>query len=322
MAGKKNDAVDEMFGDDEELESSQDEGGEDEGEELELQDTVEVGDEIEIDDKPTRRDRRRGRVVEMAVEEATRAMSAQFEQRLAEMRGMLEGALPQRQQGGGAPPPDQRIEQLNAAIAQRKQQYRAIEEAWSAKIANNSLTAEERKSYREQAEQLQEEQAELIAARAAVKMGLGNQPRGMSPEDVQQHAYRAFAQQRHSDVMGHQHKDAMLSYADSYFKVAVAKGKQPSQELQDEAMDAAREQFGMGAKFRSGDRHQRPAPTAKDRARMSSAGSGGGSAGGKTRVKVTKALVDMAETAFGHIKDPRKRIEHAARLMKSKGGDL
>ena len=287
----------------------------------------EVGDEIEVEEKPaSRKERRRSRIVDIAAQEAERRMEAMLDARLSKLEGFIQGAGGRRGETvDDAPAPrgdGPTIEQVNAALKQRYDMQDQLEEAWSAEIKAGTLTDEKRKDYKARARKITEEQTELQTARAAIAMGLNR--RGVDPAEMQQEAIRAQSQARHADIFAHKNKQALVMYAQGYYAQQQALGKADSQDLQDEAMDAAREKFGLQPKFRSSS--DRPAPTRHQRSQLSGASSGGGGRGGdnseRTTVKVTRELRAMADAAFPHIKDPTERIKHYARLNKAKGTKL
>ncbi len=307
-------ARDELFNEDED---------EDEQEGLEeSSEPVEDGEEIDVDPAPSRREKRRGRFEDRIAQGVETKLQGILDARLASLEQLVRGAgrgqddQGERRQGGGQGQGPS-IEQINAALSKKYDDEELLERAWSARLreTNGAMPEEERRDFRKKAKAISEEQQELVQMRTMVNMGISRQQQ-QDPGTAQREAIRAQVQTRHNDVMTHQQSKAMIQYAEGHYRQQLALGKTDSMELNDEAMDAARVQFGMQPKYTN----QRPNPSTATKARLGGTGStGGGSSGGsKTQIKVTKALREMAKVAFPDIKDERKRLEHYAKLMKDR----
>lgn len=308
MAGKKNTDDDDLFGDDDSEESGSEVETEEFSEPLQDNEVIEI-------DAPSRKERRRSRHTEHVANEVETRLRSAFDARLGSIEQMLRqgnGNQQQREQANGGANPQMELIEKKLQDVYSKTDNLTI--AWQSKL-KDGYTAEEQAKFTKQARELQEEREELVAVRTAVKMGLTNRQQ-QDPIDVQREVIKQNYRARHNDVLEHPKADVMQKYAQGYFDMRMAEGTQGSQELQDEAMDAARAKFGLAPKYG----RTAPPPSREAKARMGgTSSSGNGSGSGRKQVVVTKAMRDMAAVAFPHIKDERKRIEHYVSLNKSKG---
>lgn len=271
---------------------------------------IEEGETIEVESRSSRKDRRRDRFRDMA---GVGELEERLNQRLAGLEQLLTRQQPQQQQPQQQSGPPPQIERINHALKELYEQQDTLTSAWSAKVQTGA-SAEEISGFTKKARALQEKREELVAMRVAVQMGVGRQQHVPDAREMQQEIIRQQTRTRHSDIFGHTDSDRILRWTQGYFDQRVAEGAVDSQELQDEAMEAARSKFGLNS------RHQRtrPAPSRSEKARLGGTGGGSGRQPERQQVVVTKEMRKMAQMAFGHIKDERKRLEHYVALQKGK----
>lgn len=311
MAGKKRkdpaeSAADELLSEDTDV--SVEETDEDDGQEPEARaEPIKDGDDVHVEPREHRRERRQNRLQE-------RILSA-VEERLGSRLASLEQAVRQPPQGAqpapnGQPSKDELGEQIETRLQDTYKRQDQLSRTFAARQKAGDLSETEYQQMVSDGRKLNEEAAQLIAARTIRQLGVG---RGPDPAQVQREAVAAMTRARHADVYSHSQADYMLQYADGHFHQAIARARAQGrevnmEELRDDAIDAAREQFGLTPRHR---RHHRPGPA--ERARFTGAPTSGGTGSqGQKTVKVTKDIRTMADAAFPHIKDPNKRVEHWA----------
>lgn len=304
-------AADELLNDDDGLEAEPGTEGESESEsEPEpAPEPIRDGDDVPVEHE-SRRDRKRGRLVERILSDVDERIGSVLDRRLATLEQRLQ-QQPTQRTPSAEPQRDPAIEQIDARIGEISARQRHLSTAFQAKQQAGRLTDAEYEQMTTEAQKLQDERMRLVTIRTNREMGLG---RAADPQEAARQAMVMQTRARHSDVYEHRDADAIVRYADGYFQMKVAQaarlGRQVNgPELLDESLDKAREAWGMQTRAQH---HRRP-----DRAERSrftgTQTSGGGSGGNQNKtVKITAATRAMADAAFPHIKDPNKRLQHWA----------
>lgn len=183
--------------------------------------------------------------------------------------------------------------------------YRRQDELMSlVRSRGDSITQEEAQRWGDEAKSLERERARLLYRQEAAR-DQSQKPNG----SVEQ-----LIAMQNPDVMGNQNA---MAFAEGYYRMETAKGRQAGQELLDEAFDSARVNV-----LKTSPRHQR-GPSASDKARYAGMGRGLASGGGKEAegrksVRLSQHEIEMANVAFSHIEDPKERLRQYAKKVKLK----
>lgn len=186
-----------------------------------------------------------------------------------------------RQQGDG------RQDQTDAELESVYEEMQGL--SAQVEALGNKITPQQLQTLTKRYRQLDARKHELIAERVAAR----NAPRE-DPTSRMREALR-FS---YSDVYA---KPSAVRWAQGWFHMQVAKGREAGPDLVRESLDEARKEFGMG----------RAAPTDQQRARFTGVSRGGTGAGAAptTKVTLTKSQMKMADTAYGHVKDKNVRYQ-------------
>lgn len=195
-------------------------------------------------------------------------------------------------------PIDGELERVDKDYLSLQQRYRM-----RAGDTKNPITEKEMEELNLEALKLDRKRTELAVAKHTRG---GPAPQQMDPR---QQAFQMYVFSKWPEAAS---TPAALQFAHSKQLEAQAMGKNPlSMEVIDSAMDAAERQFRLG-KYKSG-APRSPDPVLRDRYQSAPRGSSGSANNGPRQVTMTKELRRMADKAFPHIKDEKKRYEKFAR---------
>lgn len=246
-----------------------------EGIELELPPEGDDDDEVDQPDaKPSRREKKRQRleaIKEEARQEAVREAEERFERRLAEERQQMQQMLRQPQQQPADDPIDRAYDQL-------RQDTKRLTE-WYAGLQNP--TAEQVKEFEDRAWELRRRETEIGAASYQRR----NQP---DPRVQQQQALLQRVQAEHPDIFQNPRARDILEHAGAYVQAEMKlKGRQYSWDLTQEAIQDAKQRFGLA-------KTPPPSEATKRRHTSQPRREGASAASGPRTVKLSKEDVKMA----------------------------
>lgn len=259
------------------------------------------GKDLEFDVSPpetpqSRKERRQNRFRE--ANERAAALQQQLEAERQEKQQLMQVLQQQRQ-----PPPQQEYRdphQAEVDAAYREQTLLAQEIQ-----ARGNMSPQEVEHYQERVRQAHERYTSALLDQ---KLSRQQQPQ-RDPAAVK----REVLATQNPDVYGN---PRALAYAEAHWKMQVARGASNTDpEVFDQAMDAARREFGMSR--RSGARRER---TEVDRRRYGASGRGHGAKPGRSTggsVTITKADKKMADQLYGNIANERERYQKFAREVKA-----
>jgi hypothetical protein len=204
-----------------------------------------------------------------------------------------------QQQAPQSSPIDQELERATTerAALDREYQLRVMDRS-------NPLTQDEANKLREKAIQLDDKRSELISVRAMQRAGVG-------ASNPQADAIRSYLVANHPEAFQNQ---AAMNFAEGVQRSeSAATGKHPyDMSVVQKAMAAAERQFGLG-RYRQGAARE-PDPNLRERYTGAPRGaSGGAPKKGERQVVMTKDYQRMADAAYPHIKDQKKRWAHWAK---------
>lgn len=266
------------------------------------------GDDDDEPSRPSRRERRRERGDNLLRVERDRAERA--ERDAAETRRMLHEtinrALPQRSQ---EPPKDQVAEQLEQEAKDLQKQQLGLTQRYAALTSSGKATQAEIDAMQAEGFALKDRMDANAFKRHSRQFGPRQQP-GMTEAQVVAAANKARLQTEHADVMNHQvagmyFRAEWMKLLDPRGDGSRAGGAPDDWDTLNSAMDKARRLAGLPPKG------GRPAPTRGQQRKYSGVARGAGGGGdGPTTVKMTSEMKEMADAAYSHIKDPKKRYQH------------
>lgn len=263
--------------------------------------SVEEPEEPDVDDeRPSRRERRSARGQDFVREakesaEAARREAQELRERLARMEGQM-SAQPK------TPAADPHADEEKSLDAQQKGIYARYEAA----KANKTLTQEMIDGLEGELKQVHRKSLQLEIKR------MNPQQPAASVDEVAQKVRQQGYIQRHGDVIGNQRA---LGWAQGRMQqLVIGEGRPDNDDLVDEVMAEARQKFGMTP------RHA-PAPSQAQRSRLGGVSRGASAMrdDGPRTVRMDKSMQKMANAAFSHIKDPKKRLEMWARGTHKQG---
>ncbi len=273
-------------------------------------DEFEVGAEDDDDDdvapaqRPSRQQRRqeRGNNREQQWQEQLAEARKDAAEQRALFAALINGQQQQRQ-APATPQVDPEEAKLNDEIKGLEKQRRALIDRHQTLQANKQLT-------QEQHDRMQDEDFELrqSIAKAQHKLFAPRQQQGMSPQQIQAMGIQQRMQMDHGDVVG---RPTAFAFYQATYREAREKGAPESWETVEKAMAKARQLAGLPPKG------GRPAPSAGTRAKFEGAprgGGAGGAGGGRAVVKMTAQVKELADAAYPHIKDEKKRYQHYANV--------
>lgn len=176
----------------------------------------------------------------------------------------------------------------------------ALEREYASRMGDttNKVTPDELEKFRKRAMKLDRRQTEVITARQVRGMNLAPQ------RNEQETIIRNYVATRYPEASQDQRA---LQWAQSIQMQEVADGKPMwSSETIDKAMDAAERKFRLG-KYKNGTPPREPDPVLRDRLQSTPRSSNGAPAKGQKSIVMTKEFRQMADAAYPHIKDERKR---------------
>lgn len=264
---------------------------------------AEADDDEEEDERPSRRDRRRQRGEDLvrAERERREAAEARAEQTQRLLAEALNRALPQQQQ--------QRVDPERARLDQEARDLRQAQQALVERHRQAQLEAHKAgrpldptfdAQLQEEAWKLRDRIAENDIRRFA--------PRPSGPPVTEQQiaaaTFRARVMSEHADVVGDQQAQQLFR---ANWMRRLARREPDDWGTLEKAMDDTRRELGWSP------RGGRPAPSAGMKRKysgVSRGGSGGGDGGGgRQTITMTREAKAMADAAYSHIKDPKKRYQ-------------
>lgn len=256
-------------------------------------------DEIEPEERPSRRERRAERGRSLVAAERERAERAERE--AAEHRRLLHEALNRMPQQQQQPRPDPEKERLENEAESLRQQQEGLTARYAQLQRDKQLTPELDEKMRREAWALRDKIAANDIARFAPRQQQPQQQ--MTEQQVIAAANRARLMQEHADVVGNPR--AAAAFRAEWTKLLHVRNEPDTWATLEKAMDLARREVGLPPKG------GRPAPTSGAKRKYSGVSrGGGGGAEGRTTVTMTKELKEMADAAYPHIKDAKKRYQH------------
>lgn len=213
-----------------------------------------------------------------------------------------------------APQTQQQVDPIDAELERANAERIALDDHYAARYrdANNPLTPEELKSFKDKAVALEDRKTTLIAEKVARRNGMAQQ------QSAGEQAVRAYLAANFPEASQNR---AALAFAGGIQQTEAALGKDPwSVEVINKAMTEAERQFKLGKHGRGAPRE--PDPVLRDRYVAAPRGtSGGASKGGEPGFVMLKEYRQMADKAFPHIKDDAKRYRHWVKQVGMKGDD-
>lgn len=244
-------------------------------------------DDDEASARPSRAERRRDRGRNLVSEANLRAEAA--ERRAAEAERIARDVASRIQAAPKQEEKDPADDELEKAYADQKSMYREYE----ARKAARTLTEADINDFEKRGREI--EQRKLTAV--AKKLQASN--RGPSPDEVVARVRQQQLAEEHSDIISNpQH----FTWVRGRMQQELAEGKPDTKATVDAVMDLARRKFGLTP------RGGRPAPSDAAKRRLGGMSRGGGSASeGGAKITMTKELRNLADAAYGHIKDDKER---------------
>ena len=199
------------------------------------------------------------------------------------------------------------VDPIDTEIERASSDRQALDREYEAryKDTRNPLTAEELDKFRKRATDLDDRRTVLLTQKTLRQSG-------MAPQNREAEAVRAWLVANHAEATQNQQA---IGWAQGVQQQEQAMGKNPwSVEVLEKAMDSAERQFKLG-RYKNGAQRE-PDPNLRDRyagpPRSASAAPG---RKGDRKVVMDKTARAMADAAFPHIKDDRKRWEHWAKQV-------
>lgn len=262
----------------------------DDGEEVDLD--AAPDDDKEPEPKKPRSERRQERGEDFVRQANERAEAADRRAQALEARlAAAESRLPKEK-----PADDPAEAELKQAYDDQKDLYKVYQAVQGRK---GGATAEEIEEFQAKGQAI--ERRKMIAA---AKIAGGGQRQGASTEDVVVQVRRQQMAERNSDIVADANR---LRWAQGRMQMELAEGKPDTEATVEDVMEQARRKFGLPSK------RTRPAPSAADKRRLGGMGRGGGSSDARRTLSLSRTDKDMADAAFPHVKDERKRHEMWAR---------
>jgi hypothetical protein len=257
-------------------------------------------DDPEPQPKPSRAERRaeRGRIREEneQLRQQLAATNQQIQQLAALQAQARQPAEPQ------VDPEVARLEQENQQAWDEQQRISADYAARSAAYQQRgqAMPLDEERGFHQRAQAAELQRNKIASILAYREAGLGQQ---QAPQQPTINPYVAHVNMQYQDVLSDPRAKA---YARAIGEDYAARGEMNIQRYE-ETLKEARKVFlakggGNGAP-------RRPAPTPESRAKYAGQGAGSGGGGGESRpvIRISEAEKRMANAAFPHIKDDKKR---------------
>lgn len=251
-------------------------------------------DENPAEPQSVRREKKRARLALRDEAERARTEAEALRRELAETKAMAAhaaGLAQGIQQAGGKAQTDPEEAELEAV---RKEGERLLRE-WEARSASPDLTDEERADFRRRRDDLKVREGRAIYRKV-------QREEAPPPQQAAQEREMMLLRARHPEVMSHQ--DAPR-WAKVRYEQLILEGHPPGWDTTDIVMKEARARYKLGG--------ARQDETLERKLTGHSKGAGGGG-GEKKSVTLSKTDVAMANAAFGHIKDEKKRLQMYAKL--------
>lgn len=254
-----------------------------------------------LDPKPSRKEKKASRTW-MPAEEKERLIREAAEAKAAAVANanamqLLQQTLQRLPFGGQQPqqrdPVDQELESID-------EERLALEREYASRVndTKNLVTPDEMNQFRKRAMKLERRQTEAITQRQIRQMNLA--PR----QDEQATIIRNYVATRYPEAS--QNQQAM-QWAHGVQQQLVAEGKPMwAAETIDAAMESAEKRFKMG-KYKNSNPPREPDPVLKDRLQSTPRSANGSPLKGQKQIVMTKEFRQMANAAYPHIKDERKR---------------
>lgn len=250
----------------------------------------------------------RGRLIDEL--KALREKDVARDRELAELRGMVQGAM-HRQPGRDATDDgDDEDSELDDALADIQRRHGAAYQQLRAKGAQ--ATQADKDAYEAESRRLERERIKLGADYAARRSAAGQQ------QFVHQQVIREQLRRDHGDVYAA--GDRAVAYSRGEFQKLLALGHPDSAETVKKAMDATRIAFNIG---------RQPGPTPNQQrhfvAPPRGGSGGGGTDNGPQKIKMSKEFRQMADAMYPEERDDKKRYAKWANgpgreLLKSQRG--
>lgn len=251
--------------------------------------------------KPTRKEKKASRtwmpaeekerlIREAAEAKAAASANAQAMQLLQQTLQRLPLGGPQQPQKD---PADDELERID-------DERLALEREFASRVndTKNLITKEEQEQFRRRALKLERRQTEVITNKQVRGMGIAPQ------RNEQETIIRNYIATRFPEASQSQQA---LNWAEGVQKQMMAEGKQPwSTEVIDAAMDSAEKRFKLG-KYKNSTPKQEPDPVLRDRLQSTPRSANGSPLKGQKTIVMTKEFRQMANAAYPHIKDEKKR---------------
>lgn len=273
------------------------ESQDDDDDEVEFEDD---GDDGDIPNEPTRKEKKRARYREQQ-ERAERAERA-YEQAMANQQALMQQIIASQQQSREPAQPNKSFEDryrdTEFELVDLRQEFsrRSMEYAQ----AQQNMPRDELARFIDRQREIEVRKQELLSERYIERNNL--LPQQVDPRQQQAQMELAVLRAQYADVT--QNQQAAL-YTDYAYKRLRAEGKP-------DTIETARLAFEEARKTVLKKTPSAPRPTEAQRSRYTGQPNGaaparGGEEGGPKLIKMTKEMRRMADTAYPHIKDDKKR---------------
>lgn len=223
-----------------------------------------------------------------------REKDAARDRELAELRGMVQGAMHRTSGRDATDEEDDDDAELDGALADIQRRHTAAYQSLRAKGAQ--ATQADKDEYERAVRGFEREKIKLSAQ---VQAKVNQQ---QSQQVVQQQVIREQLQRDHGDVYAAGPR--ALAYSRGEFQKLIALGHPDNAATVAKAMDATRSAFGINGR--------QPEPTKNQRDRFAGpprGGSGGAGGSAPTSIKMTKELRRMADAMYPEEPDEQKRYK-------------
>jgi len=254
-----------------------------------------------LEPKPSRKEKKASRAW-MPAEEKERLIREAAEAKAAAVANanamqLLQQTLQRLPFGGQQSQQRDPVEQELESIDEERL---ALEREYASRVndTKNLISQDEMNQFRKRAVKLERRQTEAITAKQIRGMGIAPQ------RNEQETIIRNYVATRYPEASQDQRA---LMFAEGVQKQLMAEGKQQwSTEVIDAAMDAAEKKFRYG-KYKNGTPAREPDPVLKDRLQSTPRSANGSPLKGQKQIVMTKEFRQMANAAYPHIKDEKKR---------------
>lgn len=269
---------------------------------LNMEDDEEDDDEDEPPaPKPSRKEKKASRTwmpaeeKERLIREAAeaKATAAANERAMAMLQQTLQRLPLGGQQQPQKDPTDDELERID-------EDRLALEREYASRVndTKNLITQDEMNQFRKRAMKLERRQTEVITNRTIRGMGVAPQ------RNEQETIIRNYVATRFPEAS---QSAQALAWAEGVQKQMMAEGKNAwSTEVIDAAMDSAEKRFKLG-KYKNSTPKQEPDPVLRDRLQSTPRSANGSPLKGQKTITMTKEFRQMANAAYPHIKDEKKR---------------